>query len=56
MVYFLKKSQAVVAQAFNQSIQEADAGGSLWFQGQLGLRLSSRIAKDTQQSPVSKNK
>ena len=46
-------SQAVVAPAFNPSIQEAETGGSLRSRPAWS---SSRIAMATQKNPVPKNK
>jgi hypothetical protein len=45
-----KKSQAVVACAFNPSTWEAEAGGFL----SLAYRVSSRTARAIQRNPVSK--
>ena len=41
----------MVAQAFNQSTQEAEAGGPE-FEASLVYRVSSRIARTTQRNPV----
>ena len=40
--------------AFNSRTQEAQAGRSLEFEASLVYRVSSRIARDTQRNPVSK--
>jgi len=45
----------VVLHAFNLSIWEAEAGGSLEFKASLVYRVSSRIARATQRNPVLKN-
>jgi hypothetical protein len=45
--------QAVVAQAFNPSTWEAEAGG-FEFKASLVYRVSSRTARATQRNPVSK--
>jgi hypothetical protein len=45
-----------VAQAFNPSTREAEAGRSLEFKASLVYRVSFRTAKATQRNPVSKNK
>jgi hypothetical protein len=44
----------VVAQAFNPSTWEAEAGGFLSSEASLVYRVSSRTARDTQRNPVSK--
>jgi hypothetical protein len=51
MIYL---SWVVVAQAFNPSTQEAEAGRSLEFKASLDYRVSSRTAKATQRNPVLK--
>ena len=45
--------RAVEAHAFNPSIREAGAAGSLRVQGQPGLQ--SECQEDTQRNPISKN-
>jgi hypothetical protein len=43
-----------VAHAFNPSIWETEAGGSLEFKDSVVYRAICRIAKATQRNPVSK--
>jgi hypothetical protein len=45
----------VVAQAFNPSTREAEAGGISEFEASLVYRVSSSTARDVQRNPVSKN-
>jgi hypothetical protein len=50
-------SQAVVADAFNPSTREAEAGRRISeFKASLVYRVSSRTARATQRNPVSKKK
>jgi hypothetical protein len=46
----------VVANAFNPSTWEAEAGRFLEFEGSLVYKVSSRTARATQRNPVSKSK
>jgi hypothetical protein len=45
----------VVANAFNHSTREAEAGGFLSSEASLVYRVSSRTARATQRNPVLKN-
>jgi len=46
----------VVAQAFNTSIREAEAGGALWVQGQPGLHSEFQDSQSYKVSPPSQKK
>ena len=57
MIFEIRSLQALVAQAFNLSIREAEASGSLEFESNLVYKTSSRTASVvTQRDPVLKNK
>jgi hypothetical protein len=51
-----KRKLTAVVQAFNLSIQEAEAGGSLEFEASLVYRVSFMAIRATQRKPVWKNK
>jgi hypothetical protein len=55
-MHIKKTKPGVVADAFNPSTWEAEAGGFLEFEDSLVYRVSCRTARATQRNPVLKNK